>query len=87
MKYLEFFQIIIYNLCKKLIYISEKPYKTSSKKLYLRFDTQEARSWKLGCSMVLDTRKYSKFDARTLDAQKKVFEVSLLSTIVFGYFL
>ena len=51
--------------------------------LYLKFDAGETRSSKLGCLMVLDTRKCSKFDAPTLlMPEKKVLEVSLAQKLV-----
>ena len=65
---------------KKIVLIVDKPYKRKVKmNLYLKFDAQEARSSKLGFSMVLDTKKCSKFDARTHSIlEKKVLEFSLI---------
>ena len=39
--------------------------------LYLKIDAREALSTKLGCSMVLDTQKCSKIDARTRSMLEK----------------
>ena len=51
--------------------------------LYLKFDAWEARNSKSGCSMVLDTQKCSKFDARTHSMlEKRVLEVSLCQTTI-----